>query len=134
MRVYSLHQPRAAHLAAVTHLMRGLGAPLIRVVDCTDFWVAIEGTHRLRAACDLGVVPQFLVHEPNELITVANMDIADMFPDGTVQLPAHEVAQYCVGPGGSAYEVAANGTLICVEPFTLFTGDDPEDTETRRPL
>ncbi|MDA8120233.1 MAG: hypothetical protein M0Z85_09410 [Gammaproteobacteria bacterium] len=134
MRVYSIHQPRAAHLAAVTRLMRGMGAPLIRVVDCIDFWAAIEGTHRLRAACDLGVAPQFLVHEPNELITVANMDIADMFPDGTVRLPAREVAQYCVCAGGSAYEIAANGVLICVEVFTLFNWEDPDDIATRRPV
>jgi len=49
----------AQHLAAVESKMRTLGAPTIKAVwmDAHDAWVAIEGSHRLRAAAALGITP-----------------------------------------------------------------------------
>lgn len=47
------------HLTAVTAEMRTLGAPIIRAV-CADgdgLYVALEGSHRIRAASALGLVP-----------------------------------------------------------------------------
>lgn len=50
----------ADHLKAVIDEMRGLGAPTIKAVDMTGTWgayVALEGSHRIRAAAALGLTP-----------------------------------------------------------------------------
>lgn len=50
---------RPAHLAHVVQRMRVLGPPRIRAYHdpVTDAWFCFEGTHRLRAALQLGVAP-----------------------------------------------------------------------------
>lgn len=50
----------AEHLEAVKAEMQDLGAPTIKAVwmDCYNAWVALEGCHRIRAASDLGLVPE----------------------------------------------------------------------------
>ncbi len=47
----------AGKLAAVTVEMKAMGAPTIKAIDCGDHYVALEGTHRIRAAHALGLVP-----------------------------------------------------------------------------
>jgi uncharacterized ParB-like nuclease family protein len=42
---------------AVKDEMRVLGPPIIRVVDCGDYYMAIEGCHRLMAAAQLDICP-----------------------------------------------------------------------------
>lgn len=127
MRVYSIHQPHSDHLEAVKHTMRQIGPPVIRVVDCGPYWVAIEGTHRLRAACDLEVPPQFVVHSPDEDIVVSRMDIFSMFPDGTHILSAREVASECLNWGGSCYRIREDGRLSCEETWVTSL---PEEAPT----
>lgn len=48
-----------AHLAEVTAQMQKLGPPTIRAVwdPNNQEWLAIEGSHRLRAAAALGLTP-----------------------------------------------------------------------------
>ena len=55
--IYALNHTTANHLAAVTAEMETLGAPTIRVVDCGDHYIALEGSHRLAAAHALGLEP-----------------------------------------------------------------------------
>jgi hypothetical protein len=45
------------HLAAVIETMRALGAPRIKAVNCGEYYVALEGSHRIRAAQALGLTP-----------------------------------------------------------------------------
>ncbi len=47
------------HLEMVTAKMRRLGAPIIRCIwnEQQGVWMAIEGSHRLRAAHNLGLTP-----------------------------------------------------------------------------
>jgi hypothetical protein len=45
----------SAHLTDVTEQMRTLGSPVIRAVETSYGWAAIEGCHRIRAAAALGV-------------------------------------------------------------------------------
>lgn len=49
----------AAKLEAVKAEMEALGAPTIKAVWMENYgaWVALEGSHRIRAAADLGLVP-----------------------------------------------------------------------------
>jgi len=47
------------HLKEVMKEMKTLGAPTIKAVwmDCYGHWAALEGCHRIRAAKELGLVP-----------------------------------------------------------------------------
>jgi len=44
-----------AKLDAVISEMQVLGAPTIKAVDCGEYFVALEGSHRIRAAAALGL-------------------------------------------------------------------------------
>ena len=60
MIVAPLHRHfSATHLVAVMQEMRVRGAPRLRAHHDagTGFWLAMEGTHRLRAAYQLGLRP-----------------------------------------------------------------------------
>ena len=60
------------HLETVKAQMIDLGSPTIRVVDMgEDCYVALEGSHRIMAACELGVEPYFEeIEYSNEEITI----------------------------------------------------------------
>lgn len=61
MRVTLLHDHfNAAHLAEVVEEMRSLGAPIIKAIwdEGNGCWIALEGCHRLRAAAELGLMPE----------------------------------------------------------------------------
>lgn len=48
------------HLETVKAEMQDLGAPTIKAVwmECYGAWVALEGCHRIRAAAELGLMPE----------------------------------------------------------------------------
>jgi hypothetical protein len=75
--VYAIHKPDPDHLAEVTKEMRHLGAPTIEVVDCCDFYQALEGSHRLAAAANLRLVPHFIVHAQDEVLDLTHYDWFD---------------------------------------------------------
>jgi hypothetical protein len=45
------------HLESVKAEMTALGAPTIKAVNCGEYYVALEGAHRIRAAKALGLTP-----------------------------------------------------------------------------
>jgi hypothetical protein len=51
--------PESAHYAEVRAQMMTMGAPRIRAIWDTahDMWIAIEGSHRLAVASELGLLP-----------------------------------------------------------------------------
>lgn len=61
----------ADHLAAVIKDMETLGAPTIKAVrmEAFDAWVALEGSHRIRAAFELGLEPQIEEIEWSDTVT-----------------------------------------------------------------
>ncbi|KFA29358.1 hypothetical protein [Xanthomonas vasicola] len=61
----------AAHLAAVKAEMVVLGAPTIKAVwmGVHGAWVAIEGSHRIRAAAELGMIPSIDEVEWSDTVT-----------------------------------------------------------------
>ncbi len=72
--VYAIHKPEASHLAEVIEAMRELGAPTIEVVNCADYYQALEGSHRLAAAAELGLTPNLVIHEQDEIIDISRFD------------------------------------------------------------
>ena len=63
------------HLAKVTDEMRSLGAPVVKAVwmEVYDAWVALEGSHRIRAALALGLVPQIEEIEWSDTVTTEDV-------------------------------------------------------------
>lgn len=90
--VYLPHEIDAEKLNGVVAAMRNLGAPTIRVVDCGDYYQAIEGTHRLAAAEQLGITPELDVIAADAIVD--HHDIYDL-PKMTT---AAEIVEYLSGP------------------------------------
>ena len=104
------------HLEKVTEEMRELGTPIIRVVDCGDTYFALEGTHRLRAACLLGIAPTLDVVGEQDQVDLTWLDILDNFPDGTVSMPAGEIVAALRDPyGNGSYRITNDGVLELVQ-------------------
>lgn len=72
--VYAIHGTDAAHLEQVKAEMETLGAPVIRVVDCGDYYMALEGSHRLAAAHQLGISPELVVYDQDDEIDLREFD------------------------------------------------------------
>lgn len=72
--IYAIHKPDADKLAQVIAEMRTLGAPTIEVVECGDYFQALEGSHRLAAAAQLGLEPVLTVHEQDDIIDISRFD------------------------------------------------------------
>lgn len=75
--ILALHAPEDEKLEAVKAEMQELGAPTIRVVDCGDFYLALEGSHRIAAAHALGLEPELEIFEQDEEITITDFDWYD---------------------------------------------------------
>ena len=72
--VYAIHGADLKRLETIKTEMATLGPPTLRVVDCGDFFMALEGSHRLAAAQDLGLMPLLIVHDQEEVLTLADFD------------------------------------------------------------
>ncbi len=58
------------HLEEVISEMKTKGAPIIKAVDTGEgVWVALEGSHRIRAAKELGLIPVIDEIEYSEELT-----------------------------------------------------------------
>ena len=64
----------AQHLKGVKSTMQIIGSPTIRAFCGFDMIVAIEGSHRLRAAADLGVHVNFQMIDEDETIDLSSID------------------------------------------------------------
>ena len=72
--IYAIHAPTPNRLAVVTAEMQTMGAPTIEVVDCGDYYQALEGSHRLAAAHSLGLTPTLVVREQDEMLDITGYD------------------------------------------------------------
>lgn len=75
--IYAIHAPVAEKLETVKREMETLGAPTIRVVNCGDHYMALEGSHRLAAAHALGLEPELVVFEQDEMLDITQFDWFD---------------------------------------------------------
>jgi hypothetical protein len=67
VRVFAKHDPYwdTGHLGDVVEEMKTLGTPIINVVEWRGDYYATEGSHRLWAAHNLELVPNFNVSYPD---------------------------------------------------------------------
>lgn len=66
--IYAPHEPRPDRLAEVIAEMRDAGAPMIRAWWAGDHWRALEGSHRLAAAAELGRCPILIALDMDDRI------------------------------------------------------------------
>lgn len=108
--IYAIHAPETDKLSQVIKQMRSLGAPTIEVVDCGDFYMALEGSHRLAAAHELGLAPVLVIRDQEEMIDVSAYDWydgANWAVGGQTQYSAGEVAGELHGTGNVDYAFEA---------------------------
>lgn len=60
------------HLDTVKAEMDKLGTPTIKAIwsDCYKMWMAVEGCHRIRAAKELGLIPEIDDISDQETVTI----------------------------------------------------------------
>lgn len=98
--VYAIHGACEEKLAGVIEEMKTLGAPTIRVINCGDYYMALEGSHRLAAAAALGLTPDLTVYEQDDEIEITGFDWYEPANWAGTVYPAGEVA-------GELYSVQA---------------------------
>lgn len=76
--LYTIHGHNEDKVVAVMADMAKLGAPSIRVVDCGDHYMALEGVHRLEAAARLGIAPKLMVLEQDDMVEADSLDWPDL--------------------------------------------------------
>jgi hypothetical protein len=96
--VYAINAAAEDHLEKVIAEMKVLGAPKIRVVDCGDYLMALEGSHRLAAAKILDLQPEFSVIDQDEMIDISEFDWFDSADFGETVVAAGEVAGWLFCP------------------------------------
>lgn len=100
MQIALIHkQYDEARLEAVKSEMQVLGVPTIKAVwmECWGVWAALEGCHRIRAAVELGLVPEIDEVEYSEDITTEEIGLGDAF-GGDVWTIAELVDDACSKP------------------------------------
>jgi hypothetical protein len=66
-----------AHLAEVKAQMAVMGSPTIRAIDAGDHLIAIEGSHRLAAAEQMGVTVKIEIIDEDGMIDLDTLDWDD---------------------------------------------------------
>lgn len=108
-RLYTIHGHNDAKVLQVMDEMRRLGAPAVRVVDCADHYMALEGTHRLEAAARLGIVPNLVILAQDELVAADSLDW-DYLQAGE-RYTAGELAAEVYSDGAGCYAIDQDGRL-----------------------
>lgn len=123
--LYTVHATAPAKLTRVVAEMRRLGAPTIRVVDCGDHYVALEGMHRLAAAAELGLAPVLDVLAQDDPVAADSLDLPQ-FAAGETYL-AGELASELYHTGSGCYAIESDGTLRVVQRAAAWTTPADED-------
>ena len=67
----------AVHLEEVKAAMATMGSPTIRAIDGGDCLLAVEGSHRLRAAEELGVPVKIEIVGDDDIVDLDTLDWDD---------------------------------------------------------
>jgi hypothetical protein len=80
MLVATINAPEAEHLAEVVALMQAMGAPKLRAIfdPAAGVLLALEGSHRIAAAVELGIAPEFEIVEDDDMLTCEDLGYDDM--------------------------------------------------------
>ena len=78
-RIIAINATDPTHLAEVMEAMRELGTPVIRAVwmEVYGAWVALEGSHRLAAAAELGIFPEIEQVQYDEVTPLEDLGCDD---------------------------------------------------------
>ena len=101
--LYTIHGHNDAKVASVMDEMRSLGAPVVRVVDCGDHYMALEGVHRIEAASRLGIAPVLIVLDQDDQVAADSLDWQDLQSGETYA--AGELAGEAGGVGCGSYSI-----------------------------
>lgn len=96
--IYTIHAPNAEKLEMIKSQMLALGCPTIRVVDCGDYMMALEGSHRVAAAHALGLKPDLVVFAQDDEIDITTYDWYDSANWAGTSYLAGEVAGELFSP------------------------------------
>lgn len=102
--VYTIHAPEAQKLERVKNVMVELGAPVIRAVNCGDFLMALEGSHRIAAAHALELKPDFIIFEQGDDLDITVFDWFDEANWAGTVYSAGEVAGELLTPQTCSYQ------------------------------
>jgi hypothetical protein len=90
------------------------GLPPVRVVDCLDYYMAIEGSHRLAAAADLRIAPNLIVLAEDEPVDLGTTDIGELFDPGMNIVSAREIVEKCQSHHNPVFIINPDCTLTPV--------------------
>lgn len=97
MYIQAINPINEAHLMEVVEAMREMGAPEIRAYYTGEMYVALEGSHRLAAAWELGLEPVIVEMDEDEEIE-HDLDYVDAHTVG-------DILGEMVGHTGEVYEL-----------------------------
>lgn len=97
MEIYGINNVDEKKMEEIIEIMEIAGPPKIRVVESTYGYQAIEGSHRLEAAERLGIEPEFIILDQDEIIN--NHDLFDL----PKTIEAWEVVEYVGMPATKPY-------------------------------
>lgn len=95
--IYTIHAP-TDRLASVISEMEFMGAPTIRVVDCGDHYIALEGSHRVAAAHALDLMPVLDIFAQDDEIDISQFDWFDAANWAETEYSASEVVAEIYSP------------------------------------
>lgn len=107
--LYTLHAVDQTKLAGVVAEMAVLGSPTIRVVDCGDYLMALEGVHRIAAAAQLGVALTLKVLGQDDLVAADSLDWQDLCAGESYT--AGELAGEAYSPSCGIYRLNKDDTV-----------------------
>lgn len=110
--LYAIHAVDQAKLTGVVAEMQTLGSPTIRVVDCGDYYMALEGVHRIAAAAQLGVALDLYILEQDDMVAADSMDWQDL--QAGESYTAGELACEAYSPSCGIYRLNDDSTVEAV--------------------
>jgi len=107
--LYTIHAVDADKLAGVIAEMRLLGSPAIRVVDCGDYLMALEGVHRIAAAVELGLPLSLEILGQDDMVEADSLDWQDLAQGESYT--AGELAGEAFSPSCGSYTLHDDDTV-----------------------
>ena len=99
MEINTWHKTDGKKVVEIMEEMEEMGSPTIRATETAYGMVALEGNHRIEAAYRLGIEPEFIVMEHDEIIE--NHGLQDFEGES---MSVSDILEYIGTPGGKYYE------------------------------
>ena len=110
--LYTIHAVDDQKLAGVVAEMKRRGSPTIRVVDCDDYLIALEGVHRIAAAELLGIALNLEILDQASMVAADSLDWQDL--TSGEEYTAGELAFEAYSPSCGIYRLNDDDTVEAV--------------------